>query len=162
MKKFLLVIIILALIAAAAYYFLRKQGIMQPPGEVEVVVPLKLADARGVGGIQVELGYDSALLTAVGVDVGDLSRNAMVDYNLDAPGRVAIAVIDQQGFRGSGSAVEVTFKALGRQGSCPLKLDGLRAYEVRTLYELVAEPSDGQFSAPDAAVTPPVIDFGGR
>ena len=53
------------------------------------------------------------MLNAAEVEKGTLASNAMMEYNLDTPGWVAVSMIDPAGMNGDGSLAVVSSEVLG-------------------------------------------------
>jgi len=158
LKWFLLVLLILALLSALAIWVYEPTPTITPTPE-GVAVPINLTDAVNVGSLHIELIYDSAVLEATGVKAGKLGRNAMIESNLETPGRVIIGIIDAAGINGDGPVVTVSFKAKGKEGTSPLTLENLEAHDAETLYDIITEASPGEFVAKDNSFTAPSIVF---
>lgn len=129
------------------------------PAAGEVGVPINLSGASNVGSLHIELAYDSTVLEATEVKAGKLGRNAVIESNLGTPGRAIIGIIDAAGINGDGSVVTVSFKATGKEGTSPLTLENIEAYDAETLYDIIVRVSPGEFVAKDSSFTAPVITF---
>lgn len=127
-------------------------------GEGEVKIPVDLKNASNVGSLHIELVYDSAVLEATEVKVGNLARNAAIEFNLGDPGRVIVAIIDAMGINGDGPVVTVSFNVVG-EGMSSLTLENVEAYDAETLYDIITAASPGNFVAKDNSFTAPVIVF---
>jgi hypothetical protein len=125
-----------------------------------ISVPIKMANARNVGGVGFELLYDSTILEAREVAKGSLASGANAQYNLDTPGRIVIVVTDAKGISGDGTLVKVLFKVLTTAGSTTLVPMNVDARDNDTSASLDTHVAQGSFSAQDGSVVAPVITFG--
>ncbi len=93
------------------------------------------------------------------MEAGNLGRNALIEYNLEIPGRVIVGIVDAMGIDGDGTVVTVSFKVVANEGTSPLSLEHLEATDAETLYDIITEVSPGEFVAKDRSFTPPVVTF---
>ncbi len=129
----------------------------------EVGVPINLNGAKDLGAIHIELVYDSAVLEAVKFEAGELAENALVEANLELPGRVIIGIVDTEGVGGDGAVAVLFFRVLGSQGDSVLTLENFAAHNADSLVDVPAITTDGSFKAGDQSFTAPEIVFdGGR
>jgi len=122
-------------------------------------VPINLQGASNVGSLHIELVYDSAMLEATGVKAGKLGRNAVIESNMETPGRAIIGIIDASGINGDGPVVTVSFKAKGKEGTSSLTLENVEAYDAETLYDIITKTFPGEVMAKDNSFTVPAITF---
>lgn len=123
----------------------------------EVNVPISFKGASNVGSISIELTYDSTVLEATEVTSGDLASNAMMEYNIENPGRVIIGIIDSSGINGDGTAAAISFDVVDEEGTSALALAEVLTHDATTLIDIINETSDGSFAAEGNAVTAPVV-----
>lgn len=147
-KFFVALVVVLALAVA---------GCARAGGEVEV--PINAEGASKVGSLEFVLVYDPALLEATKVEKGTLAGNAMMEPSVDIPGRVWVGMVDANGMSGDGSVAVVIFKVLAEEGTSPLTLEDIDAYNAETLLDIVTEATTGEFLVKDRSVTGPVITF---
>ncbi len=126
----------------------------------QVKVPINLEGANNIGSISIELVYDSDVLEATEVVAGELAANAMIESNIQNPGRVIIGIIDSSGINGDGAIATVSFNQVGDGGTSPLTLENVETHDATTLVDIINETSDGSFAAEGNAVTAPVITIG--
>lgn len=124
-----------------------------------ISVPINIQDAPNLGSLQVELLYDSNLLTATAVKSDTMASNAMIESNLGSKGRVIIGVVDAAGINGQGPLVDVTFKVIGKSGSCPITLQKITAHEAANLTDIQFKTTDGSVTLGNKAVVSPVVSF---
>ena len=127
-------------------------------GNETISVPINIQDAPNLGSLQVELLYDSNLLTATSVKADTMASNAMIESNLVSKGRVIIGVVDAAGINGQGALVNVTFKVNGTSGSCPITLQKITAHEAANLTDIQFKTTDGSVTLKNEVVAP-VISF---
>lgn len=100
----------------AAGLTLTVQGQSAAPNET-VVVPIAVADARDLGGVDLVLVYDPSVLRFVSAAPGSLAARARVQATETAPGRVAITVASPRTLTGTGPIVALRFVAVAPGGA---------------------------------------------
>lgn len=75
---------------------------------------------EGVAGIDLNISYDSALLSSPTVQQGVLISGAMLVSNTSRPGSIRIAIITPTDFTGSGPIVTITFASNNGATSLPV------------------------------------------
>lgn len=131
-----------------------------PPLVDQVAIPINLKGANNVGSLHIELVYDPAILSAAGVEAGQLAGNAVVESSLETPGRVIVGVIDAMGVSGDGPVATVSFEVLDAGGESPLSLENLEANHCETLFDILVQASAGIFQGSDSSFTAPAVNFG--
>jgi len=155
MKRLLVglgILILLGLLGVGIWWTTLGGGLQQGP-----TVPVVLSRAKNVGSLQMELAYDPAVLEATEVKAGELAKNAMVEYNLAAPGRLVVGVIDSSGMNGTGPVVTISFKVLDKRGTSAIILETIQANDATTLIDMPVKASAGSYAARDGSFTAPVI-----
>lgn len=124
------------------------------PGKT-VEVAIDAAGAPDVGALQLRLSYDAAVLTAEAVSPGSLAGGALLESNLDEPGKVAIALATTDGVRGDGTLLKVRFKVVGKSGAkSDVKLEEVKAWERGgEHFDVLVEVAHGQVSVKEAGGT---------
>jgi len=122
-------------------------------------IPVNLSGASGVGSLHIELVYDSAILEVTAVKAGKLAQNAVVDFNIQTPGRAIIGIVSSNGISGSGAVASIAFKSKAKSGTSALTLDKVEAYSADTLQDMRTQVSAGQFNARDRSFNAPSITF---
>ncbi len=125
----------------------------------EVNVPVNLQGTSNVGSISIELTYDSTVLEATDVKSGNLASNAMMEHNIENPGRVIIGIIDSSGINGDGTVATVSFNVVDSEGTSTLTLDKVETHDATTLVDIINETSDGSFVAKEQSVIAPLVSF---
>lgn len=82
-----------------------------------VVVPVLIAGARDLGEAELAVEYDPSVLRFRSAVPGSLAGRASVSATETLPGRIAIAVASPRSVTGDGPLVDLTFDAVGAQGS---------------------------------------------
>jgi len=122
-------------------------------------IPINLTGASDVGSLHIELVYDPAIIQVTGVKAGKLAQNAVVDFNITAPGRAVIGIVSSAGITGSGAVASVAFTAKAKTGSSALTLENVEAYSAEKLEDLRTQVSAGQYNAQTKKVNAPSISF---
>jgi len=130
-RLLLLVLALGALLAvhAAGLTFTAQDRSVAPNGTV--VVSLVVADAQDLGGVDLAVTYDPAVLRFESAAPGSLAGRARVQANETGPGRLAIAVASPGSLTGTGPIVALTFAAVGVAGTrSPVALEAVRAVTI--------------------------------
>ena len=131
------------------------------PISESVAVPINVKGAKDLGTLHIELVYDAAVLEAEGFELAELSQNALVEVNLDTPGRVVIGIIDTGGIKGDGPVVVISFKRIRQQGTSTLVLENVTAHSATTLIDVPTTVTSGTFSVSGGAISLLEIVFAG-
>lgn len=83
----------------------------------KAVIPVKVAGASDLGGVDLTVTYDPAVMKFAGAETGALSTNGMIESNEATPGTVMIGVVDSAGMTGDGTVVDLTFNVIGAAGA---------------------------------------------
>lgn len=126
----------------------------------EVSIPINAEDASNIGALHLELVYDPTVLEPIEVQKGMLAGNAMLESNIDVPGRVVIGMIDASGISGNGSLAVISFRVVGTNGmTSALTLEKLAAHDATTLIDVLTKATPGSFIVKDRSFTAPIIHF---
>ena len=118
------------LTTSAAGLTLAVQDRSIAPNET-VVVPIAVADAQDLGGVNMVLTYDPAVLRFESAAPGSLAGRARVSSSESGPGRIAVAVASPGSLTGTGPIVALTFAAVGPAGArSAVGLEAVRAVPV--------------------------------
>jgi len=151
MRKALILIVSLVLLtsfASASSLTLSMDNATGGSGAT-VEIPINLEDATDVGSLDIRISYDSAVLQAIGVDTGELGKNAYIESNTASDGEVVIALADASGINGNGPVAVVTFEVVGDTGSSSsLKLEDISVHDIERV-EVITTIVDGNFSVSD-------------
>ena len=107
-------------------------------------IPVLLTNARGVAGADLTILYDSTLLTAKAVDIGDIhSETWDLRRNLTVAGEIRIALASSEGANGD-TLVWLQFEvAADVEGSDDIQLDAVALYD-EDAQPLPVQPRDGR------------------
>jgi hypothetical protein len=83
----------------------------------KAVIPVKVAGASNLGGVDLTVTYDPVVLKFTKAEQGALSTNGMIEANETRPGTVLMGLVDSKGMTGDGNLVDLTFDVIGAQGS---------------------------------------------
>jgi hypothetical protein len=111
-----------------------------------VDVPIQAVGASGLGALHVEVAYDPAVLKAEAVTRGALAgANALIEANVDKPGRVVIGVVAPDAINGDSVVANVRFQVTGSAGqSSALRLEQGAAWERTSYAEVLVQTEAGQ------------------
>jgi hypothetical protein len=116
------------------------------------------ASANNVGSLEFILVYDTNALELSNVEAGSLASSALVDTNFPSPGRLWAGIIDPNGITGDGPLAVFTFNRLSTaNGTVPLTLEAISAYDADTLVDVITETTPGQLTA--SALVSPILTF---
>ena len=115
-----------------------------------VEVSIDLEGASDVGSMSIVVKYDPDVLTAVAVEAGKLSKDALIEANTAREGEVIIALIDSSGMNGDGAVAIIFFEVTGDVGSTsPLTLEKVSVSSV-DMVEIISTTESGTFNVEDA------------
>jgi hypothetical protein len=83
----------------------------------KAVIPVKVTGASNLGGVDLTVTYDPAVLKFTSAEQGALSTNGMIASNETRPGTVVMGLVDSKGMTGDGNLVVLTFDVIGSEGS---------------------------------------------
>jgi hypothetical protein len=133
--------------ASAAVAFTLSLGSTTAPPGGETNLPIQAHGATNVGAVQFEITYDDTLLTPLKVEASSLAPNALVEFNADTPGRLAIGVVTVAPINGDGPLVSVRFKVNATQGQViPLTLENAQAWDETSLLDMLVTTEPGQIT----------------
>jgi hypothetical protein len=129
----------------AASVTLRAPAVEGTAGRT-VDVPIQAAGASGLGAVHVEVVYDPALLKAEAVTNGTLAgATALVEGNVNKPGRVVIGIVAPDSINGDGVVANVRFQVIGNAGqSSMLTLEKGAAWERTSYAEVLVQTEAGK------------------
>ena len=125
----------------------------------DISVPINVRNSENIGSIDIVLNYDSGALEITGVTPGDLAQNAMMEYNMDSPGRVNIGIIDTDGISGDGSMAIIGFIVIDEAVICRLELESVKTHNATSLIDVINNTTDGIYRAEGNILEAPVINF---
>lgn len=119
MKKVLLALVLIFL-SATTHAFAATISIPDTSSEAggEVVIPVKIDDAKGIAGFEFTITYDAITLKATGAVAGDITAGWMITPNTTQSGQMKVAGLDTSliGLSSvSGTLVNLQFKVLGKK-----------------------------------------------
>lgn len=143
---YLLVLVSLISVASGASLVVSVGDVQGSPGST-LQVPITVEGATDVGSVDLTLKYDTSVLKAVSVETAALSKNAIMESNIEEPGQVNIALVDASGINGDGDIAIISFSVLGEAGtSSPLSLIEASVYNLE-LVEQQITTRNGLFTA---------------
>jgi type VI protein secretion system component Hcp len=127
-----------------------------PREQAEIVIPVEIENAANVGSIYFELVYDDSSLIALGVDDVVSGEGVLIEYNIDAPGRILVAMISSSGITGDMPIVIVRFQPQGKkQQLYKFGLENAKVYDGASLNKLSVSTEPGDFTPKDKSFMPP-------
>lgn len=133
-------------VASGASLVVSVGDVQGSPGST-LQVPIIVEGATDVGSVDLTLKYDTSVLKAVSVETADLSKNAIMESNIEDPGQINIALADASGINGDGEIAIISFSVLGEAGtSSPLSLIEASVYDLE-LVEQQTTTRNGLFTA---------------
>ena len=125
-----------------------------------ISVPILATRADNVGSLEFVLTYDPAKVELAQVERGLLSGDALIDSGSPSPGRLWAGIIDINGITGSGPVAVVKFKIKDdADGTVPLSLESIAAYDANTLVDIVTRTTAGAFNIAEAGALSPIVTF---
>ena len=125
-----------------------------------ISVPILATRADNVGSLEFVLTYDPAKVELAQIERGLLSGDALIDSSSPSPGRLWAGIIDINGITGSGPVAVVKFKIKDdADGTMPLSLESIAAYDANTLVDIVTRTTAGAFNIAEAGTLSPIVTF---
>ena len=125
-----------------------------------ISVPILATRADNVGSLEFVLTYDPAKVELAQIERGLLSGDALIDSGSPSPGRLWAGIIDINGITGSGPVAVVKFKIKDdADGTMPLSLESIAAYDANTLVDIVTRTTAGAFNIAEAGTLSPIVTF---
>ena len=125
-----------------------------------ISVPILATRADNVGSLEFVLTYDPAKVELAQIERGLLSGDALIDSSSPSPGRLWAGIIDINGITGSGPVAVVKFKIKDdADGTMPLSLESIAAYDANTLVDIVTRTTAGAFNIAEAGALSPIVTF---
>jgi len=146
---------VLALAAFVVLFLFLTGG-----GQVEI--PVEISGVNNLGALHLELTYDSQSLSAVSVKNGGAAKDAILEYNVNDPGKVVIGLVSVPGITKNGDIITVVFNVQKGATSTSLNLENIDAYDADTLANIPANDTVGTFSAKDKSFVPPTLVFASK
>jgi hypothetical protein len=124
------------------------------------VIPVNLQNTKNVGSIYLQFSYNPGVIKVTDVNLGELSKNAMLDYSLGLPGTVVIGIVDSKGISGSGTLVLLGFEVIDKEDSSVLSLDSVELHDATSLVDIHSRTANGSLNAGNSEIIPPVVYCG--
>lgn len=102
--------------ATAADVTIKVNTVTASPN-AKVEIPVMVTGATNLGGLDLTILYDPAVLKFTKASAGTLSKNGMIEKNETQPGTVLIGWVDTQGVNGGGEVIKLSFDVIGAKGT---------------------------------------------
>jgi cohesin domain-containing protein/zinc ribbon protein len=79
-------------------------------------LPIMALKCEGMGALQFVLTYDAAVVEAESAEAGSGLPNGMVEFNIQTPGQIGIALVSSEPLSIAGELVKVRFKLVSPKG----------------------------------------------
>jgi hypothetical protein len=133
-------------IAGQASSVSLRLPVMEAKAGDMVDISVQATGAPGVGALQLDVIYDSAVLKPDSVSKGALlGKNSLLESKLDTAGRVMIALATLDNIKGNGDILTIRFKVIGQSGqNTSLKLENAFAWEGESHQDILVKLEPGQ------------------
>jgi hypothetical protein len=112
-----------------------------------IVVPILTDTCEGLGALQFSLSFDQNVVAVVSVEAGAALSNGMVEFNLDTPGQVGIALASNEPITETGELLTVEFKTLNpKGGKTEVKINRPAAWDHKNNLEMLVTTEDGSLN----------------
>ncbi len=125
----------------------------------DISVPIDIRDSKNIGSVDIVFTYDPSVLEITEVLPGELTQNAMMEYNAENPGKVNIGIIDTDGISGDGTLVTIGFNVVNDTGTNQFKLETVKTHDATTLIDVINYATDGIYRAEGNTLEAPIIYF---
>jgi len=127
---------------------------------VNLTVPIRAIGAEGLKTLHLELVFDPLALEVMDVSLDQGLKDALLDFDISEPGKVAIGVIDPHGFSGDAELLQVRLLVHRPDLNLVLELSEVVAFGGEALIDIPVTAADGEYGGSPDKVTGPVINFG--
>lgn len=110
--------------------------------------------------LHLELTYDAGLMAPTGAKLGSGLADALLEFNVDSPGRLTLGLIDPRGLSRDGVLIQVEFEVSATVGESSPNIEKIEAFGGENLIDLPVSARNGSFNADQDVVSPPVAIFG--
>jgi hypothetical protein len=126
----------------------------------ENVIPINLQNAKNVGSISLTVSYDPQVINIIEIKPGEIAGNAILEFNIDQPGKAVIGIIDSNGITGTGSVALLGFNIIDGNGIISINLDSIELYDAANLVDIPLRVSGGSIAAGGSSITPATVTCG--
>ena len=82
-----------------------------------MILPVSLRNAEELYEVNLEISYDPAVLKFTGIELGEVSRNGIIEATETKPGTIVINVADTSGISQDGELMKLSFNVTGPEGT---------------------------------------------
>lgn len=82
-----------------------------------MILPVSLRNAEELSEVNLEISYDPAVLKFTGIELGEISRNGIIEATESKPGTIVINVADTSGISQDGEFMKLSFNVIGADGA---------------------------------------------
>jgi len=151
---------IIGVAVAAVVCVLLVVFLLKPWEPKEVVIPVDVEGATNVGSLYFELVYDESKLTALDVAEVASEGDTLIEYNIDTPGRILVAMASSSGITGDMPIVLARFQVKGwEQKQYDFSLENAVAHDSTSLSKLSVSTAAGDYTPKDKSFLPPRLVF---
>lgn len=138
---------------ALAAVTLRAPTVQAAAGAT-VEVPIVMTGASGIGALQLELAFDAGVVRVESVTRGALAgANALLEFNAEPPGRLAIAIATLDDLKGDGPIALARLKVVGEPGqTTALAIRSAEAWEGASRQPVQVQIESGRLAVTGAAI----------
>ena len=83
----------------------------------QAVIPLHITNSEELGEMNIEVTFDPSVIQFSSVDLGDISKNGIVEATETRPGTIVINFVDDAGISQDGDLLKFKFEVIGNDGT---------------------------------------------
>jgi hypothetical protein len=83
----------------------------------QTVIPIHITNSEELGEMNIEVTFDPLVLQFSNVDLGDISKNGIIEATETRPGTIVINFVDNAGISQDGDLLNLKFDVIGNGGT---------------------------------------------
>ena len=83
----------------------------------QALIPIHITNAEELGEMNLEVTFDPSVLQFSSVDLGDISKNGIIEATETRPGTIGINLVDDAGISQDGDLLKLKFDVIGNDGT---------------------------------------------
>ena len=83
----------------------------------QALIPINITNAEELGEMNIEVTFDPSVIQFSSVDVGDISKNGIIEATETRPGTILINLVDDAGISQNGDLLKLKFDVIGNDGT---------------------------------------------
>ena len=120
------------------------------------VIPIHITNAEELGEMNLEVSFDPSVLQFSSVDLGDISKNGIIEAAETRPGTIVINLVDNAGISQDGDLLKLKFDVIGNDGTSSMVSITPKGIYNLDKNDIPAESSSGKITVTEGGRKVPV------